>query len=105
MKQLVCLLLLMGLSLGAHAYPIELEKQLNGAEVSASTQDIDHNLAALRLYNYGQRAAACRAVFRNGPEAPRIRQANLAPGASNNLVVKFTRSVIRLRVDLTCTPE
>ncbi|MGP0174748.1 3-phosphoglycerate kinase [Pseudomonas sp. NCHU5208] len=105
MKKLGCLLLLMGLPLGAHAYPIELEKQLNGAEVSATTQDIDHNIAGLMLYNYGQRDAECKAVFRNGPEAPRIRQASLAPGANNNLVVRFSRSVIRLRVDLTCKPK
>lgn len=101
MKKLCCLLFAL-LPLGAHAYPIELDKQLNGAEVSASTQEIDHNMAALMLYNYGQSEAECSAVFRNGPEAPRTRRAVLAPGANTNLTVKFTRSVIRLRVSLTC---
>lgn len=101
MKRVCCLLLAL-LPLGAYAYPIELAKQLNGAEVSATTQEIDHNMAALMLYNYGQSEAECTAVFRNGPEAPRTRRSVLAPGASNNMTVKFTRSVIRLRVQLTC---
>lgn len=101
MKKIFCLLFVL-LPLGAQAYPIELEKQLNGAEVSASAQEIDHNMAALMLYNYGQSEAECSAVFRNGPEAPRTRRTLLAPGASNNMTVKFTRSVIRLRISLTC---
>ncbi|VXC55788.1 conserved exported hypothetical protein [Pseudomonas sp. 8Z] len=105
MKRTSCLLLLACLPLGAHAYPIELEKQLNGAEVSATTQDIDLNMAALMLYNYGQRDAECTAIFRSGPEAPRIRRKALTAGASSNMTVKFTRSVIRLRVDLTCKPK
>lgn len=101
MKKLCCLLFAL-LPLGAHAYPIELDKQLNGAEVSATTQEIDHDMAALLLYNYGQSEAECTAVFRNGPEAPRTRRALLAPGASNNMTMKFSRSVIRLRVRLSC---
>ncbi|MGG2397538.1 3-phosphoglycerate kinase [Pseudomonas sp. SH1-B] len=101
MNKNLCLLFAF-LPLMAQAYPIDLEKQLNGAEVSATTREIDHNMAALMLYNYGESEAECRAVFRNGPEAPRTRRAVLAPGASNNMTVKFSRSVIRLRVALTC---
>ena len=101
MKKLCCLLFAL-LSLGAHAYPIELDKQLNGAEVSATTQDIDHNMAGLMLYNYGQKDAECTAVFRNGPEAPRSRKVNLAAGESSNVTIKFSRSIIRLRIQLTC---
>ncbi|MHA6493985.1 3-phosphoglycerate kinase [Pseudomonas borbori] len=94
--------LLAVLPITALAYPIELEKQLNGAEVSATTQEIDHNMGAVRLYNYGQSAAECTAVFRNGPEAPRTRKVTLGAGQSNNMTVRFTRSIIRLRVQLTC---
>ncbi|CDM41616.1 hypothetical protein [Ectopseudomonas oleovorans] len=101
MKKIICYLFAF-LPLAAHAYPIEVEKQFNGAEVSATTQEIDHNMAALMLYNYGQSEAECSAVFRNGPEAPRTRRTVLAPGASSNMTVKFTRSVIRLRINLTC---
>ena len=104
MKKLCCALIAC-LPLAVQAYPIELEKQFNGAEVSASTQEIDHNMAAVRVQNYGQQAASCKAVFRNGPEAPRTRSVNLAAGQSGNLTVKFARSVIRLRVQLNCQPQ
>ncbi|MNR65464.1 hypothetical protein D3C85_1885090 [compost metagenome] len=56
------------------------------------------------LYNYGQAAATCKAVIRNGPEAPRTRKADLQPGESSNLTEKFGRKIIKLRVDLTCKP-
>ncbi|WP_405118631.1 3-phosphoglycerate kinase [Pseudomonas leptonychotis] len=103
MKKLCCALLAC-LPLTAMAYPIELEKQLYGAEVSATTQEIDHNMGAVQLYNYGRRDAKCTAVFRNGPEAPRTRQVSLVAGESNNLSIKFGRSIIKLRVQLTCEP-
>ena len=69
MKKFCCALLAC-LPLSVFAYPIELEKQFNGAEVSASTQEIDHNMGGLMLHNYGSSAAHCTALFRNGPEAP-----------------------------------
>ena len=50
MKKLCCALIAC-LPLAALAYPIELEKQFNGAEVSASTQEIDHNMAAVLVQN------------------------------------------------------
>ena len=53
MKKLCCALLAC-LPLTVMAYPIEVEKQLNGAEISVSTQEIDHNMGALQLYNYGR---------------------------------------------------
>lgn len=101
MKKLCCALLAC-LPLTAVAYPIEVEKQLNGAEVSASTQEIDHNIGGVQLYNYGRSDAKCTAMFRNGPEAPRTRKVSLAAGESGNLAVKFSRSIIKLRVKLTC---
>jgi hypothetical protein len=105
MRNLCCALIaLLPLSVVA-AYPIELDKQLNGTEVSATTQEIDHNMGALRLYNYGQTDAQCSGVFRNGPERPRTRKVMLAAGESSNMTVKFSRSIIRLRVELTCTRQ
>lgn len=101
MKKLCCALFAL-LPLAAFAYPFELEKQLNGAEVSATTQEIDHNMGAVLLYNYGQSAAHCTGVFRNGPEVPRTRKVLLAAGQSSNMTVKFARSIIKLRVQLTC---
>lgn len=101
MKKLCCALIAL-LPLAAFAYPIEVEKQFNGAEVSVTTQEIDHNMGAVLLYNYGETEAECKAVFRNGPEAPRTRKVLLAPGQNSNLTVKFARSIIKLRVQLTC---
>lgn len=101
MKKL-CLALVALLPLTAAAYPIEVNKSLNGAEVSASTSDVDSDIGSVMLYNYGQSTAACTTVFRNGPEAPRTRKVELAPGQTSNQTVKFARNVIKLRVDLTC---
>lgn len=102
MKNLCCALIAL-LPLGALAYPIELEKQLNGAEVAAATQEIDHNMAAVLLDNYGQADAHCTGVFRNGPETPRTRKVVLPAGQSSSMTVKFARSIIKLRVQLTCS--
>lgn len=104
MKKLCCAVLTL-LPLVAFAYPIELEKQLNGAELSATTQEVDHNIGAVLLHNYGQTAAHCTGVFRNGPEVPRTRKVQLAAGQSSNMTVKFARSIIKLRVQLTCGLE
>ncbi|WP_324733741.1 3-phosphoglycerate kinase [Pseudomonas paeninsulae] len=100
--KIFCCALIAWLPLVACAYPIEVEKQLNGTEVSVTTQEIDHNMGAVLLYNYGQTEAECTGVFRNGPEAPRARKVLLAPGQSSNLTMKFARSIIKLRVQLTC---
>lgn len=92
------------LPLTAMAFPIELEKTLNGAEVSASSQEVDFNMGAVQLYNYGKAAAECSAVFRNGPEAPRTRKVTLAPGKDALLTGKFTSQVIKMRIKVTCKP-
>lgn len=104
MRNLCCALIAL-LPLAAFAYPIELDKTLNGAEVSATTQEIDHNMGAVLLYNYGQTEAQCSGVFRNGPERPRTRKVVLAAGERGNMTVKFARSIIKLRVKLTCAPK
>ena len=106
MNKLLCIALaalpLSALPLAAQAFPIELEKTLNGAEVSASTQEVDFNMGAVQLYNYGRAPAECTAVFRNGPEAPRSRKVTLAPGQDALLTGKFTSQVIKMRIKVTC---
>jgi hypothetical protein len=91
-------------SVSALAFPIELEKTLNGAEVSASTQEVDFNMGAVQLVNYGRAAAECSAVFRNGPEAPRTRKVTLQPGQDALLTGRFTAQVIKMRIKVTCKP-
>ncbi|MDD0844163.1 3-phosphoglycerate kinase [Pseudomonas sp. Gutcm_11s] len=100
-----CLALLALLPLTAFAYPTELKKQMNGAEVSATVQEIDSNIGGATLYNYGEADAKCKAVFRNGPEAPRTRSAELKAGDTSNMTVRFARNIIKLRVDVTCEPK
>ncbi|WP_447590281.1 3-phosphoglycerate kinase [Aquipseudomonas campi] len=104
MKKL-CIAVIALLPLTAFAYPIEVEKQLNGAEVSATGQDVDSDIGSIMLYNYGRQAASCTAIFRNGPEAPRTRRTELAPGQTSNLTVKFARNIIKLRISLTCVQK
>ncbi|WXL27131.1 3-phosphoglycerate kinase [Ectopseudomonas mendocina] len=104
MKKFCCALLAC-LPFTVMAYPVELEKQLNGAEVSVTTQQIDHNMASVQLYNYGEIGASCKAIFRNGPEAPRTRRAVVAPGQVSTLTLKSNRSIIKLRVNLTCEQQ
>lgn len=65
MKRLCCFALSL-LPLSAFAYPIEVDPQLNGTEVSYSTQDIGRDMGAILLTNLGGQAAECTAVFRNG---------------------------------------
>ena len=71
----MCAFLLLALPLTALAYPIDVSKQFNGSEVSATAVEIDHNMVGLLLENYGKADASCVARFANGPESPRVRKA------------------------------
>ncbi|MGX5220143.1 MULTISPECIES: hypothetical protein [Pseudomonas] len=104
MNKLCCALFAL-LPIYAFAYPLETEKHLNGAEITVTPMDIDDTLGAVGLYNYGQAAAECKVVFRNGPEAPRTRKALLKPGDDINLSVRFSRKIIKLRMDVECKPS
>ncbi len=98
-------LVIFPLSALAVSYPVELEQTLNGTEVLASTETIDRDMAGLVLQNLGAQSVECSAVFRNGPESPRTRRVTLAAGESKPMTAKFTREVIRLRIQLTCEPQ
>ena len=87
------------LLLSAFAYPIEVDPQLNGTEVSYSTQDIGRDMGAI-LLNLGGQAAECTAVFRNGPE--KVRKGVIQPGQNSNFTAQFGRDIIKLRIKLTC---
>ncbi|MCL6688389.1 3-phosphoglycerate kinase [Pseudomonas sp. R3.Fl] len=103
MKRICCALLL-SLPLTALAYPIEVEKSLNGTEIDVQTQDIGDSMGAVLLQNYGKQDVACSAVFQNGPESPKVRKTVLAAGKSSNLTASFGRAIIKLRIKLTCNP-
>jgi hypothetical protein len=102
MKKLSCALFaLLPLATFA-AYQIDVESELNGAEVSYSTQEISGDMAAIFLVNQGRTDARCTAVFRNGPESPRTRKVTLKSGQEASLTSKFTRDILRLRIKLEC---
>ncbi|AGI25240.1 3-phosphoglycerate kinase [Pseudomonas sp. MT3] len=103
MKKICCAVLAL-LPLTALAYPIEVQKSLNGTEVDYETQDIGDQMGAILLRNNGQQSVTCTAVFVNGPETPHVRKATLEPGKQANMTSSFSRAVIKLRIKLTCRP-
>ncbi len=99
------MMLLLGFPVVAFAFPFEVEKQLNGAEIAVDTLDLGNNLASVTLQNYGQRAAVCKVRFRNGPETPRTRKARLAAGETAHLTARFNNTVIKMRVLVECKQD
>jgi hypothetical protein len=104
MKKLFCVLLAV-LPLTAFAYPIDVQKNLNGLKIDYTTYDTDNDMGSIRVANYGDVDASCKAVFSNGPEAPRTRKIDVPAGKHKDATAKFTRGIIKLRIELTCTPK
>jgi hypothetical protein len=104
MKKFCCVLLAL-LPLTAFAYPIDVQKNLNGMKIDYETFDTDSDIGSIRVANYGDVDASCKAVFSNGPEAPRTRKLGVAAGKHKNATAKFSRNIIKLRIELTCTPK
>ncbi|WP_194787900.1 3-phosphoglycerate kinase [Pseudomonas sp. UFMG81] len=105
MKKCCLALLLSCLPLAAMAYPIDVEKELTGVKVDYTTYDTAYDIGAITLNNYGKVPAACRVMFRNGPEAPRVRRVNVPAGKSVDVTAKFNRQIIKLRINLDCKAE
>ena len=59
MKKICCLVLAM-LPLTAFAYPIDVEKQLNGLKIDYTTYATDYDMGSITLSNYGDTAADCK---------------------------------------------
>ncbi|WP_339482657.1 MULTISPECIES: 3-phosphoglycerate kinase [unclassified Pseudomonas] len=104
MKKICCAVLAL-LPLTAFAYPIDVEKHLNGLSIDYNAYDTDADIGSIRVNNYGSTDAACTVVFRNGPEAPRTRKLEVAAGKFKNATAKFNRNIIKLRIKLTCQPK
>ena len=104
MKKFCCVLLAL-LPLTAFAYPIDVQKDLNGMKIDYESFDTDNDIGSIRVANYGDVDATCKAVFNNGPEAPRTRSIDVPAGKHKNATAKFTREIIKLRIKLTCTPK
>ena len=104
MKKFCCVLLAL-LPLTAFAYPIDVQKDLNDMKIDYETFDTDNDIGSIRVANYGDVDATCKAVFNNGPEAPRTRTIDVPAGKHKNATAKFTREIIKLRIKLTCMPK
>ncbi|VVP05191.1 hypothetical protein PS732_03083 [Pseudomonas fluorescens] len=104
MKKFCCVLLAL-LPLTAFAYPIDVQKDLNDLKIDYETFDTDNDIGSIRVANYGDVDATCKAVFNNGPEAPRTRTIDVPAGKHKNATAKFTREIIKLRIKLTCMPK
>jgi hypothetical protein len=109
MKKLCCVVsgcaLLAMLPLTAFAYPIDVQKQLNGLSIDYNAYDTDTDIASIQVNNYGTTDATCKVVFNNGPEAPRTRTIEVAAGKHKNATAKFNRTIIKMRIKLTCTAK
>ncbi|WP_347904650.1 3-phosphoglycerate kinase [Pseudomonas purpurea] len=109
MKKLCCVMagcaVLAMLPLTAFAYPIEVHKELNGLKVDYNAYDTDNDIGSLQVNNYGPVDVACKVVFNNGPEAPRTRKLDIPAGTHKSATAKFTRTIIKLRINLSCTPK
>ncbi|MCQ9471709.1 3-phosphoglycerate kinase [Pseudomonas alliivorans] len=103
MKRVCCVLLAL-LPLTAIAYPIEVEKQYQGVKIDYVTHDVDQDIGSISVSNFGDVDAKCAVVFVNGPEAPRTRRVQVGAGKRVEVTVKFTRSIIKLRIKLDCQP-
>lgn len=109
MKKFCCVMsgcaLLAMLPLTASAYPIDVQKTLNGLSIDYNSYDTDSDMASIQVNNFGTTDALCKVVFNNGPESPRTRNIEVPAGKHANATAKFTRSIIKMRITLTCTPK
>ncbi|PBP94052.1 3-phosphoglycerate kinase [Pseudomonas congelans] len=103
MNRLCCALLAM-LPVTALAYPIEVEKQYQGVKIDYVAHDVYHDTGSITVNNYGEVDAKCSVVFISGPEAPRTRRVQVGAGKSLDVSSRFNRSIIKLRIRLSCQP-
>ncbi|ELP97794.1 MULTISPECIES: hypothetical protein [Pseudomonas] len=103
MNRLCCALLVM-LPVTALAYPIEVEKQYQDVKIDYVAHDVYHDTGSITVNNYGEVDVKCSVVFINGPEAPRTRRVQVGAGKSLDVSSRFNRSIIKLRIRLSCQP-
>jgi len=86
----------------AMAFPIDIEMNSKGLDIDYRTSQIEM-MVALQLTNHDLQAAECAVRFQNGPELARTRRVTI--GAQKSTTVQYTarRTVVRMRVTITCT--
>jgi hypothetical protein len=85
----------------AGAYPVDLDIDVEGLEVTITRVDVDAAVI-LQVHNYETTEIRCDFEFRNGPEVARQRKVSV--DASAERVVRWTpsRSVVRIKVSGKC---
>jgi hypothetical protein len=104
MRKLFSGALLALLASGVAAFPIDLEMEQEFERLGAVVVS-DGRLAVVRVTNGEEFAVRCDAVFHNGPEIGRVRRAIIEPAGSEALSWMPRRTVVRLRVELSCEPH
>ncbi|RJG14033.1 3-phosphoglycerate kinase [Pseudomonas cavernicola] len=105
MNRLICAVaLLVPVTALATFFPIDVTPHMDGTDVAYETTPLLFNMGVMSLHNKGKTAAACKVVFNNGPEYPRVRKVILEPGEQATLAGNFKSEIIRMRIELTCVP-
>ena len=79
MKKICCVLLAM-LPLTAFAYPIDVEKELNGLKIDYTTYDTDYDMGSISVNNYGDIDAELQGGFQQRPGSAAHAQDRCAAG-------------------------
>lgn len=103
MYRLIAAAALLLFSQAAAAYPVDLETDAAGLDITAEVHT-DGVLSVVQVTNHEQAAIRCDARFFSGPDRGRARRAIIEPGQSASLSWTPRRTVVRLRVELSCRP-
>jgi len=103
MRKLLPTLLCALLPAVAAAFPTELVVT-GDLRVGAAIFN-DGRVAIVRVANQEDFAVRCQAVFNNGPEVSRSRRTVIEPGEEGSMHWMPRRTVVRLRVELSCAPD
>jgi hypothetical protein len=101
MKRLIAALLVLA-PLEAHAYPIDVSVSSKGLDVSVESVEQDGS-TILHLMNHEPEELRCTANFNAGVESRR-RTAIIGPGKGQTLKFTPRREVVRMRVQVECSP-
>ncbi len=103
---LLCALAMAAAPAAAVTYPVDLDQQLRGLRIIATTHAADANgdVMILTLTNLDQRPARCKATFDIRVLAPKTYQRNLATGEEIHIHHRVRRTPNRMNIELVCRP-
>lgn len=87
----------------AAAYPIDTQVHSKGLDVEA-IPTLLQEATVVRLVNNETFAVRCNVSFANGPEISKVRKVTVDPASDHLVRFLPSRTVIRLRIDVSCWP-